>query len=607
MEDLMDKQSATHLIELLNIGNEAICHLEDCILRGELDLSDISLLCDMTELFNAISSVASSSTIPNRVKEINANLIYYLERLRTNVEESSEIFLYDFRFHFKTLFRILEFEIAYIIEIYVDKNNYPHLYPEVGNVDHNQIIEKGKNAKYKVSVILLAYNNLKVTRECVESILRNTQDLDYELILVNNGSTDGIKEYFNSIERAKVLHLEHNLHVVKGFNIGLMAAEGKYCAAVCNDFIFTPNWLKNIITCIESDHKIGFVSPGATYISNMQQIPIAFTSIQEFQEEARRYNKSNPRIWEERVVLLPNVLCCPTALLERIGYYDTRYYRGEFLDDDISFRIRRAGYKLVFCADTVTHHYGSLTTGSDHLTNSMQEGRDTFRARYGLDAWEDARMDSVCLNIDYQKLQDTKTVLGIDVKCGANLLQIKNKIWEYHGVKPILFTCTTDEKYVTDLKTISEEVFLVNSLNTFEEKSFGKVDLVFIEKAVDCYNEDLGDIFKKVSQIIRENGQLILVVNNNISIETIFAQINSSPTIHNRKIYMHPSVYSLAEEYGFKLSRITNIVNERSNEANLIAEYIAKAIAGGREEDKKYVETLLKTSSQLYQFSYQKN
>lgn len=68
--------------------------------------------------------------------------------------------------------------------------------------------------------------------------------MDYELILVNNGSNDGTKEYFESISGAKVINLKYNLHLVKGFNIGLMAAEGKYCAAVCNDFIFTPNWLK---------------------------------------------------------------------------------------------------------------------------------------------------------------------------------------------------------------------------------------------------------------------------------------------------------------------------------------------------------------------------
>lgn len=129
----------------------------------------------------------------------------------------------------------------------------------------------------------------------------------------------------------------------------------------------------------------------------MQQISVPFETIDDFLEKARVFNNSDPSKWEERVVLLPNVLCSPTALLEKIGYYDTRFYRGEFLDDDISFRIRRAGYKLVYCGDTVTHHYGSITTVSDHLTNSLDEGRKTFVDKYGLDAWLDARMNSFTL------------------------------------------------------------------------------------------------------------------------------------------------------------------------------------------------------------------
>lgn len=136
--------------------------------------------------------------------------------------------------------------------------------------------------------------------------------------------------------------------------------------------------MNNLLICIESDPDFGFVSPGATSISNMQQIAMPFISKADFREKAREYNISDPSKWEERVVLLPNVLCCPTALLNRIGYYDTRFFRGEFLDDDISFRIRRAGYKLIYCGDTVTHHFGSITTASDHLTNSLEEGRKTF-------------------------------------------------------------------------------------------------------------------------------------------------------------------------------------------------------------------------------------
>lgn len=604
----MNNYKATQILGILETGHESIHYLENCIQRGELSISDIEIFDNIVEMVNILEKIISDVSVPNRVKEINANIFYYVEQLKHNaLNENVEVFLYDFRFHFCSLFRLLEYEIAYVVEEFVDKHEYPHFYPEVRTIDHADIVSQGGKAICKVSVVLLAYNNLSYTRDCVDSILANTDDVEYELILVDNGSTDGTKEYFDSIPNVKVIHLKYNVHLVKGFNIGLMAAEGKYCAAVCNDFIFTPNWLKNLIICIESDPKIGFVSPGATYISNMQQISIPFINKEDFLEKAKVYNVSDPSKWEERVVLLPNVLCCPTALLDKIGYYDTRFFRGEFLDDDISFRIRRAGYKLVYCADTVTHHYGSLTTASDHQTNSMEEGRQTFFDKYGLDAWLDARMGSMYLNIDYRNMSGVKSILGLDVKCGATLLQIKNSIWSTYGVKPNIGTCSLEQKYESDLKTISDDVHILDNLCQLPEVFSNKVDLIYIEKPLDCYNDDLDNIFSSLANVMNEEGQLIFMVNNSISIEALYEMLNSSSSVHNRKIYIREMLCSQAGKQGFELASVKNIISEQNPERNQSIHDLAGLLAGGRELETKYLESLLQVKYSIYQMNYRSN
>lgn len=602
----MDNNVAGQLLGSLQAGREGVTYLENCIQQGELNISDLEILDNLAEMLIVLEKSAVTSPLPNRVKEINANIGYYIERLKEHaIQDKVDAFVYDFRFHFLSLFRVLEFELAYILENHVDKQNYPYLYPEVGVVDHNEIVQRGQDAKYKASVVLLAYNNLNYTRDCVESILENTKDVDYELILVDNGSTDGTKEYFDSIPGAKVIHLKYNIHLVKGFNIGLMAAEGKYSAAVCNDFIFTPNWLGNLMICIESDEEIGFVSPGATSISNMQQINIPFVSIEDFQEKARQYNISDPAKWEERVVLLPNVLCCPTALLERIGYYDTRYYRGEFLDDDISFRIRRAGYKLIYCADTVTHHYGSLTTASDHLTNSMDEGRRTFVDRYGLDAWLDARMHLAYLGIDYTSLSGVKSILGIDGKCGATLLQIKNQIWATHGVRPKLSVGTFDGKYEADLRTVANDVVVLDKFLNLQGKLNNKFDLVFIEEPLDRYSEELDVILSELLKIMNVGARLIFMVGNNVSINAIYEMLNASAIIHNRKIYNRDMILLQAKSHGFEPVSVTNTVSQHNPSTNQIVEGISRILAGGRENEAKHVESILKMDYAIYQMDYQ--
>ncbi|MEX3618289.1 glycosyltransferase family 2 protein [Paenibacillus glucanolyticus] len=602
----MDNNIATQMFGNLQAGYEGVRYLENRIQQGELSLSDFTVLDTLIELLDAIADVTKEITVPHRIKDINANILFYIEQLKTNaINDNIEGFLYDFRYHFSSLFRILEFEVAYILEKFVNKSDYPRFYPEVGIVDHDEIAARGEAAYYKASVVLLAYNNLNYTRDCVESILKNTDDVEYELILVDNGSSDGTKEYFDSIPGAKVIHLKYNIHLVKGFNIGLMAAEGKYCAAVCNDFIFTPNWLKNLIICIESDPVIGFVSPGATSISNMQQISLPFNSKEDFQERAREYNVSNPSKWEERVVLLPNVLCCPTALLDRIGYYDTRFFRGEFLDDDISFRIRRAGYKLIYCADTVTHHYGSLTTVSDHQTNSMEEGRQTFREKYGLDAWLDARMNLAHLKIDFLHLSNVKTILGIDVKCGATLLQIKNRIWSSYDTKPHVTVCATEHKYEVDVSSISEKVLLMDHIYQLPKELNGIIDLIYIEKPLDCYSDDLDSIFSALSKVMSDNGKLIFMVNNSVSIDTLYEMLTSSHAVHNRKIYIRDMLCLQAREHGFEETSIINFVPERNSQSKQVIEDFAMFLAGGRPADKDYIESLLKSNVGMYQMNYQ--
>lgn len=512
----MNKDIAQHVFGVLDSGQEAIQYLEKCIDRLELSYSDLGLFDDIGNLVISVeSAIASFHTAPNRVKQIKDNLIYYIEKLKKSVHSEAEEFLFDFRFHFKSLYRILEYEFAYIFEGFIEKADYPRFYPEVGSIDHNKIIAAGRNTSVKVSVVLLAYNNLDYTKTCLESIIRCTTDVEYELILVDNGSTDGTLNYFKGITGAKVIHLPYNLHLVKGFNIGLMAAEGKYSAAVCNDFVFSPNWLSNLMLCIESDPMIGYVSPGATFISNCQQInDVPFRTVDQFIEDAGKFNISNSAKWEERVVLLPNVLCCPTALLERIGYYDTRYFRGEFLDDDISFCIRRAGYKLIYCADTVVHHYGSITTVSDHLTNSLEEGRKTFQHKYGLDAWLDARMTPVYEWIDYRHMEGIKSVLGIEVKCGATLLQIKNKLCSFRRNATKVFAAVFEDKYLEDLRTVVDHAWVIHDFTSIRET----FDFIYVEKPLEQFPEDPNVLFSMLIGLLTPGGHLLFTANNKASL-----------------------------------------------------------------------------------------
>lgn len=574
----MLKQIAIKYLELSETLIEAINYLKHRGSLGKISYDDLIIFDRISEVCEAIQGIAVETKNLNRIKEILLNIKFYQERIKVNYSTNNVAFLYDLKYHYCPLLKILVYEVGYLVENFVEKEAFPDIYPDIRNIDHEKIIKKSANTKCLVSIVLLAYNNMEYTKLCLKSILDNTNDIDYELVLVDNASTDQTKEYFDSIVGAKVIHLEHNLHATKGFNIGLMASEGKYCAAICNDFIFTYNWLKNLIECIESDDRIGFVSPGATYISNMQQINIPFKSINQFYFAAKKYNVSEPRKWEERIVLLPNVLCSPTALLEAVGYYDPRYYRGEFADDDISFKIRRAGYKLIYCGDTIVHHYGSRSTVSDHETSSLEEGRKIFQDKYHLDAWLDARMSSYYLNLNYQLFSNVHSMLGIDVKCGATMMQIKNKIWCEFGNQVKITTATSDKKYLLDLQTISERAVGIDRISDLPNFLQDRFDLIYLEQPLDDYAEKISEILSILSQLLSPKGQILFIVNNGTNIQEIDRFICSGEVNREKRIPWQ-SLCKIVEKCNYQFSHVLQLQISLPQGAEQYVDALAKSLA----------------------------
>ena len=157
-----------------------------------------------------------------------------------------------------------------------------------------------------VTVYFQAYNHLEdQTKMAIHSILQYTQDVDHELLLVDNGSTDGTLDFFRSIPhpRKRIFHVKENRGALFGYLAAKGAAgnafiRGKYFAPLPSDVLVTKNWLKNLVACMESDPRIGMVVPVASYASYGQQSDLRFSTYGEMQEAAAAHNVSDPKKWE---------------------------------------------------------------------------------------------------------------------------------------------------------------------------------------------------------------------------------------------------------------------------------------------------------------------
>jgi GT2 family glycosyltransferase len=211
-----------------------------------------------------------------------------------------------------------------------------------------------------VSIIMPVFNLLDYTKIAIDSIRRFT-DAPYELIVVDNASSDETPGYLATQSDLVVIRNTENLGHAGGTNVGMLASHGDYLVGINNDAVATSNWLSNLLLCAESDERIGLVSPVTNYIGNPEQrVRVSFDNLEDMQEFAVSFNRSDPSKWMDHD---PFGFCfmVKRKVVEEVGYLSEDNDLG--LGDDIEYniRLRRAGYRCVLARDTFVYHFGSRT------------------------------------------------------------------------------------------------------------------------------------------------------------------------------------------------------------------------------------------------------
>ena len=213
----------------------------------------------------------------------------------------------------------------------------------------------------KVSIVILGFNQVEYTKKCIESILKYTKQ-KYELILVDNGSNDNTEKYFRSIPGAKVIVNKENLGVSRGWNQGMRQADGDYILILNNDIIVGPNWLENMVRLAESDSAIGLVGPRSNYIAGPQIVNnVPYKNEKEIQKFIEKWQVEQDRSANEFSFIKGFCHLIPRATFEKVGFYDERYGKGNFEDDDYCMRVKYHGYRAMIANDSFIHHYGSVS------------------------------------------------------------------------------------------------------------------------------------------------------------------------------------------------------------------------------------------------------
>jgi GT2 family glycosyltransferase len=245
----------------------------------------------------------------------------------------------------------------------------------------------------KVSIIIVTYNNLELTQLCVESIFRNTTYPNYEVIIIDNASTDDTRNYLRYLSRSKpsvkVVLNDDNLGFAAANNQGLRLAQGGCLVLLNNDTVVPKGWVEPMLRHLESP-LIGLVGPVTNSAGNEAKIDVVYSNLEQMEDFSDRYTaQRRGRIFDISVLAM-FCIAMRREVFEEIGFLDEKFGVGMFEDDDYSRRAQNLGYRTVCAEDAFVHHYGQASFKKLIASGKYQELWDRnqayFESKWG--AWK---------------------------------------------------------------------------------------------------------------------------------------------------------------------------------------------------------------------------
>jgi ATP-binding cassette subfamily B protein len=210
------------------------------------------------------------------------------------------------------------------------------------------------------SVVVTARDNLACTRLALESVLANTKEPSYELVVVDNASAEPTRKYLEVLgsrnHHVRVIRNDQAIGFAAACNQGLAAAKGEILVLLDDDVIVTPNWLVDLARHLD-DPAIGVVGPATNRSRGTAQVPTSYTTYGEMVGFARR-RRAELADGATREVDVADMFCVAVRgdVFEAVGPLDERLEVGTF-EDDYARRVRDAGYRVACAAEVFAHRF----------------------------------------------------------------------------------------------------------------------------------------------------------------------------------------------------------------------------------------------------------
>lgn len=359
------------------------------------------------------------------------------------------------------------------------------------------------------SIVILSYNIKDICAQCIESIRRNNPKSAYEIVVVDNASTDGVREWLQEQEDITLICNEENVGFPAGCNQGIEASRPENDILLLNnDTIMLPNSLFWLRMGLYEDEKVGAAGSMSNTDINGQKVEIKISSTDEAMKYAVSHNIPERNALEKKIWLVGFALLLNRKALDEIGLLDTLYSPGCFEDDDIGVRLRYAGWKVYLCHNSFIYHYGNGAGENRGTWNeSFHKNMEKFMQKWGfnIDYYTYARYEIISLI----KRNRAENIRVLEIGCGGGATLAKIQYWfpnaDVKGIELVEDVAKLGMNQIDIIQGNIETMQIPYEKNYFDYIIFGDV----LEH---LYAPD--EVLRKMKVYLREGGQFLCSIPN---------------------------------------------------------------------------------------------
>jgi GT2 family glycosyltransferase/ubiquinone/menaquinone biosynthesis C-methylase UbiE/glycosyltransferase involved in cell wall biosynthesis len=242
---------------------------------------------------------------------------------------------------------------------------------EVKNIEDYDKLVFTEWKELTVSIVIPVYNEFSYTYNCLKSIMLNSGNVKYEIIIADDCSTDCTREIKKVAENVKLITTEKNVRFLLNCNNAAKYARGAYILFLNNDTQVQPDWLQTLVDVMETREDAGMVGSKLIYPDGRLQEAGGivwkdasawnYGHLQDPDDPSFTYLKEADYVSGAAIMIR-------TSLWNEIGGFDETFVPAYYEDTDLAFEVRRHGYKVYMQPKSVVVHFEGVSNGTDTST-----------------------------------------------------------------------------------------------------------------------------------------------------------------------------------------------------------------------------------------------